>query len=344
MPQVVERLQYPLDTELRVLDPIRLNRVAEAEPVFRYFPLRETQYGSTLTWRVRDTAFGLQHARTYNEPFPRVTRRGAEEFTIRSGLYGEHVPIEERELTERSNWAGTAAIPINDLVQDALEITQDRQIARQANSCWTLITTGRHVIRDEFGTVLDEYSFDIIEMDATDWTNTATGEPFGDLLDVMEVPLGTSVSFSGAPAFATRRTTNYAIRNTNTNDLGGKRALDGSTLSGLDDVNRIFSRNGMPTLVAYDGGHDDEAGNFSTHIPDNKVVIVGMVPGETIGEYRMTRNANNPDRSSRPYLKIIDTAVDPNGPPPRRMEIYRGHNGGPILMRPSAVIVMHVGP
>lgn len=342
MPQVVERLQYPTESEMRVYDPIRVNTLMEGEPIFRFFPVVQSQYGSNLTWRVRSQTFGLQLARTYNEPFPRVRRPGEQEYTIRSGLYGEHVPIEERELTERTSWGGSAPVPIDELVNEALEITQDRQVARQANSCWTLAGTGKHTIKDEFGTVLDEYSFDVITVDGSNWTNHATGTPFGDLLDVTEMPLGTSVSFAGAPAFGTTKTLNHSARNTNDADLGGKRAADGSTLTGLDDVNRIFSRNSLPILTAYDGGYWDETG-FHTHIPDDTIIIFGNVPGRRIGEYRMTRNGNNPDRSSRPYLKIIDSANDPNGRPPRSIEVYRGHNGAALVELPEAIIVLKVG-
>jgi hypothetical protein len=351
MPTVVERFQYPTVTEMKELDPIEVQAVAETEPVFRYFPIRASNYVD-LSWHVRDTVMGIQHGRTFNEPFPRVKRPGGREFAVRPGLYGEHINVEERELTNRALLAANASRPIDvsDIVVEAQRITLQRQVLRQAKSCWDVAQTGRFVATDEFGTRLDEYYFDVITVDASDWSNLSTGTPLKDMIDLMQTNLGTRVNLSGASAYCTSLTASWAMLNTNAADMGGKRAADQSTITALSDVNRIFSQSGLPQLVTHDGGYwdgdqdDPETYAFNKFLTDGNVVIFGMVPGMEVGEYRLTRNGNNPDGSSTPYYKVTDSAMNPQAPPPRQINIYRGHNGGPLVWYPSAIIVMKVGP
>jgi hypothetical protein len=53
----------------------------------------------------------------------------------------------------------------------------------------------------------------------------------------------------------------------------------------------------------------------------------------------MTRNANNPDLAPGPYMRVIDTGEIVI---PRSIEVHDGHNGGPVIYFPSAVVVMSV--
>jgi hypothetical protein len=75
-------------------------------------------------------------------------------------------------------------------------------------------------------------------------------------------------------------------------------------------------------------------------IPNNKVVVVGTRPaGQRVGEYRITRNANNPDLGPGPYMKVVDNGEDKV---PREIDVHDGHNGGPVLYYPGAIVVMSV--
>jgi hypothetical protein len=68
------------------------------------------------------------------------------------------------------------------------------------------------------------------------------------------------------------------------------------------------------------------------------VVIGNRRDGQPIGEYRMTRNANNPGAAPGPYMKIVD---DPDEVP-RTVAVHDGHSGGPVVYYPSAIAVMTV--
>jgi hypothetical protein len=58
-----------------------------------------------------------------------------------------------------------------------------------------------------------------------------------------------------------------------------------------------------------------------------------------VGEYRFTRNANNPDLGPGPYMKVIDRG---DTEVPRGLEVHDGHNGGIALYHPAAIVTMTV--
>jgi hypothetical protein len=63
--------------------------------------------------------------------------------------------------------------------------------------------------------------------------------------------------------------------------------------------------------------------------------------GASLGEFVLTRNANNPDLGSAAFVKIVDSA-EAGGTPPRTIKIYRAMNGGPAIWYPGSVVVMSV--
>jgi hypothetical protein len=97
----------------------------------------------------------------------------------------------------------------------------------------------------------------------------------------------------------------------------------------------------LPTIRIYDDGYLDDAGSFTLFVPNNKVIVIGQRPNNAeVGEYRFTRNVNNRGFAPGPYTMVEDT-LDANNPP-RKLQVHRGHNGGPVIYYPSAVVVMTV--
>jgi hypothetical protein len=128
---------------------------------------------------------------------------------------------------------------------------------------------------------------------------------------------------------------NYLMNNTNAADMFGKR-LTNSTINSLEDVNTILGANDFPQIVPYDKGYISDAGVFTNFIPDSKAVLVGArTNGAKLGEYRMTRNANNPTVEPGPYTRVIDHGENFI---PRKIEVHDGHNGGPVIWFPGAVV------
>ena len=69
------------------------------------------------------------------------------------------------------------------------------------------------------------------------------------------------------------------------------------------------------------------------------MIVVGRrTTGASLGRYIMTRNVNNPGFAPGAYTKVItkDDEV------PLAVEVHDGHNGGPALEFPSAIIKMNV--
>jgi hypothetical protein len=97
--------------------------------------------------------------------------------------------------------------------------------------------------------------------------------------------------------------------------------------------------------VIYDKGYKNDSGTFTKFIADGVVLVVGRrMDGGPIAEYRMTRNMNNPGGTPGSYEYLKDYAQGRNAPKetPPRLEIHRGHNGGPVIYRPKAFVIMDV--
>ena len=173
------------------------------------------------------------------------------------------------------------------------------------------------------------------------WTTVATSTPLADLRTLITLFAGTSTTFgTGSRLIMNRLTFNQMIANTNANDLGGRRAAAGQTVNSLNDINSILLANDIPTIEIYDRGYIPDGGTWTRFIPNGKVVVIGERPnGETVGEFQMTRNANNPDFAPGPYTFVNDS-LDGGHPVPRKIRVDDGFNGGPAIFFPGAVIVL----
>jgi hypothetical protein len=98
----------------------------------------------------------------------------------------------------------------------------------------------------------------------------------------------------------------------------------------------------LPNIVVVEDGYYTDGGVWTQFLADETVVIVGARPaGETVGEYRKTRNASNADLGPGSYAQVVDS-LQTGTPIPRRISVHRGQNGGPVIYYPSAVVVMSV--
>jgi hypothetical protein len=99
--------------------------------------------------------------------------------------------------------------------------------------------------------------------------------------------------------------------------------------------------------VVMDDGYYDDDGAWQLLIPDDKVVVFGRrSSGARLGEYRRTRNAQNPGIAPGPYIIVTDNlstgTSNTTTPVPRKVTVHRGHNGGPVIFYGNAVVVMSV--
>lgn len=337
-------ITYPTDAELRELEPDFLAAETANDPIFSDFPIVDVN-ADVLMWETYDPVTGLQQVRGLNGQPGRVARVGAKSYVAAPGYYGEVVSVDERLLTQArplGQWAG----PIN-LDAEILRLQRQlvaREVALVRASIWTLLSSGVLSVLDKDGGIAFTDQFPIQSYSSSiAWTVQANATPLADFRAVQLLTRGSScVIDQGARAYMNRATLNAMLSNTNANDLAGKRTSGLGTVLGMEDANRLLASEGLPQIVVNDDGYLDSTGTFHTYIPENTVVVVGRrLSGQKLGEYRRTRNANNPDMGPGPYVKVVDS-LNTGTPVPRTIDVHRGHNGGPVIFYPNGVVVMHV--
>jgi hypothetical protein len=335
---------YPTNIELRTIEQDLLPVLTNNDPIFTHFPITSVN-DDLLAWEAYDNFKGLQGVRGLNGEPGRVKSIGAKRYIAQPGYYGEFATIDEQDLTRRrplGTFAGT--VDITDLVRQKQDQLLNREIMRVRSIIWGLVTTGTFSVLSDGGNVVhtDKYTFQTATA-AVPWATVATATPIKDFQAIQLLSRGTSVQFdSGASAYMNRTTFNNLINNTNSNDLDGRRATQIKAVMNLDELNRVLLASGLPQVEIFDDGYYNDAGTWTQFIPDGKVVVVGRrTNGANLGEYRMTRNANNPNMEPGSYVKVVDSA-DTGNPVPRLITVHRGHNGGPVMFYPNGVVILTV--
>lgn len=337
---------YPSQIELREIEQDLLPTLTQDDPVFDEFPIVESN-SSRLRWEQLDNFQGMQQVRGMGGAFKIVPQTGLKAYDFEPGVYGEFDLLEEQELTERRELGQFSDfISLNDLVGWKQSKLLQRRIDRIRMILWKLLTTGAYSVAKKDGTVMHVGTFPLQTFSASvAWGTVATAAPYKDLLNAMLKARGTSASFgAGAKLYINRVTAIALLTNTNASDLFGRRTQYGATLNNLANVNSIAAENDLPEIVVYDKGYISDgldgntAGTFIPFIANNTGVLIGKrTNGAKLGEYRLTRNANNPNVEPGPYTRVVDLGEVES---PRKIKVEDGHNGGPVIFFPSAVIVL----
>lgn len=339
--------QFPTSNELRMIEQDKMPDLVRERPIFTHFPI-ETDDTPQLTWEQEDNYLGLQQLRGLGGDPPRVNKTGLKRYTMFPGIYGEFEPVDETELMMRRQY-GTWSTPVN--IDDLVVRIQDKLLLRRRDRqeliLWTLVIAGVFSVAGPSGAIshTDAYTTQTFTASVA-WGTPATSTPIADFRAVQLLGRGHSVNFGAqARAYMSRTTYNKLMANTNAADLGGKKGPGLASISGPDEVNRLLSNDDLPQFTIYDEGYLSEpSGTFVPFIADNKVVVIGRRPGNApIGAYRMVRNVNNPDMAPGAYTAVIDRGADgPGRRIPRMIEVHDGHNGGPVIYYPSAIVLMNV--
>lgn len=336
---------YPEARELREIGPELVAQETANDVLFQLFPIREVNE-AIMQWTIEDNDRGLQGLRGLDGAPGRVTRLGKNTYSSEPGYFGEFETITERELTLRggSVVSPNAVVNVEDLVMSLFRQLVRREVARMRWILATLLTTGTFSVSNKDGAVTFTDTFTLQTLAASDWSTPSTATPLGDFRTLQQKGTGKGVTFgSGAKAIGNRVTINRMLANTNAADLGGRRTTGGGTINSVAETNKITMGEDLPQVVIYDDGYVDANGTFQKFFADDIVVAVGVRDeGDIIGEYRLTRNLNNPDGAPGSYEYIKDYAQGINAPKetPPKIEVHRGHNGGPVIYRPNGVVVV----
>lgn len=307
-----------------------------------------------VRWAQKDNFFGLQALRGLDGAPTRVQRVGQKIYEYEPGVFGEYLDVTETELTIRSQNINVATQPVDvgDLVLDLDNQLIGRELDRMESSVWTLLTTGtiNIIIDGPDGTQIgysDTYTFQTFTA-LNKWGSLSTATPIANFQSVQQLgeAAGHSVDFgAAATTYMNTKTANLLLNNQNASDFGGRRSQYGATLNNLPALNSYWQGQNLPKIVTYDKGYiPRQGGKFKKFIPDNVFVTIGQRPNNVrIGEYKMTRNASNGFRPGS-YRYVIDRASgggsgNAEKRTPANIEVHRGHNGGPVIYYPTAVIV-----
>lgn len=334
---------YPTSAELRLIAQELVPQLQANRVVFDFFPTRDVD-SPVVAWDQIDNYVGLQQVRGLNGEPPRVKPIGGKRYVMNPGVYGEFALIDELEITTRRQY-GTfnAPISLDDLVMQKQRQLLGRRLDRQESQIWTLLATGTFSSSDNpGGSVLhtDSYTTQVYSAGVA-WATSATATPLADVRAVQLKSRGYSVDFGArAKMYMNRSTMNAILSNTNPADLGGRRGAGLSSINGPAQVNELLAMDDLPNIVVYDRGYLDDSGTFQLFVPNNKVIVIGArLDNDPVGEFQMTRNANNPNSAPGAYTKIIDRGEDTV---PRSIEVHDGWNGGLALFHPAAIVVMTV--
>lgn len=340
----------PTAADLKLIEQDLLPDLMADDPIFGHFPITEEE-AELLIWEQMDDFTGLQEIRGIGGAPPSVAHVGLRQYIAQPGYYGEFKKLDEAKILRQKKF-GTFGDVVN--VTDLILVDQVHLLQRRLNrikvTLWNIVQ-GTYSVSNRQGVVMatDTYSPQTFTS-IVNWSTNATATPLLDFRTVKVLHRGHSVDFgSGARAYMNLVTYNQMVSNTNASDLFGKRVNSLSTVSSLAQINQLLNQDDLPTIVIHDKGYvkgvtagvnqANSGANFVPFIPDGVVILVGRRPnGTRLGEYRMTRNLENPNLAPGSYTKVIvqDKQV------PTSIETHDGHNGGPVIEFPASIVVMTV--
>jgi len=345
-------LSLPSNADLSLVAQEMTPLLAANDPIFQFCPITSDAV-DTIEWEQEDNYFGLLEPRGLNSAFNSIKRVGAKRYALVPGYYGEHYPIDERDITQRRSIGQFGEPePVAQMVMRATRILTHRMINRMANAVWTLFATGSYTTTDRDGNLL--YTDNILSSMTTrrfsTWATLASATPLQDFRNLKPLQRGKGCLFNGkAVAFMNTTTSKNLLNNANNSDLAGRIVYPvgggggGVNSTDIPQMNSILNNADLPQIVEWDGGYfanqaAANSGDFSqwtTHIPDNKVVIVGFRPTqEPIAKIVQTRNAQNAAAAAGMYLD----AVMPHNPP-YAPNVYSGVNFGIATYYPSNIVI-----
>ena len=299
---------------------------------------------TTLTYERRRVFAGILAPRGEGGPAGRHQLPAIDSYTCNPGYYAGTTVLKEKDLVGRRAVGSWTEFDENGALTDrASEMLLQFEYDRMEKNIWDTLTLGAYEVVGDDGRTYYRDAYNITTATygangAWSYANAATATPLLDLRNIIAgLELGVSVDFTNGKMYMSRITFNNIIANSNSADLGKTRMQYGQTLNSVSSLNDILLENGLPAIELYDESwypagsiQQSQATRFIT---PGKIVVVGKrMDGETIGEYRLTRSANNAGKPGQFTL-----VKDRRDEVPAEIEITQGHNGGPVIFYPEAV-------
>jgi hypothetical protein len=315
-------------------------RTSEANRLgMQLMPLTEVDE-TKLIYERHDLLRGIQAARGLGGATQPVAMPGFSTFSMEPGYYGDHHLLTEQDLVNRRQVGDWHAFDSQGSLTDKAARNLERRFAdRIEKNTFDVILTGLYEGQDEQGRLktADVYAIQRATP-GTLFTDLANSTPLRFLRDtIATAELSVSVNFRAGEMLMNRVTLNTILNNANAADLGGKRFDVGQTLNSVAELNDILIANDLPKVRVYDEGFYPTAGGFQRFIPNGRIALLGKrTDGETVGEYRLTRYAQN--GGGKGYWVNVDDMTSGPGSDPPKVIVKAGHNGGPVIYYPEAVL------
>lgn len=320
--------------KLRKLAQLYLPRQLSSRVLLDIFPFVKDP--STKLVYERDQQYtGLQGAVGLGGRATPVNKRGFDQWVVEPGYYRDAWTIDEEELTnlrdtgkwdEFKNYDKQAASGTEHLVQRFLD--------RAEVSISQLIMTGSFTAADKAGVIKDRQVFNVPQYTpSTLFSDLTNSQPLNYIRDLIpSLELGKSVRFQKGYMLMSRPTLNLILKNQNATDLNGRRLTYGQTVNSEKELNELFVSNDLPPAKVYDEGYypgpAGPAANFTRFLTNGKIVMVGVrTDGEQLGEYRLTRCAQNGENAGPGEWYQVE---DRRTRDPVSVILRAGHAGGPV--------------
>lgn len=225
--------------------------------------------------------------------------------------------------------------------QLAMNLTKQLTLRRFTRIEWLgwAIIQNKATVDDNGVKFTADYTNLIQEVDAgSDWADLDAADPLADLLTGSRLLRGKADGT--AKIYYNATTADYLCQNPKIRDLFKYNNPTGQL--GPETVgNLIAALCNVESAELYDGGYEDESGNFQTFIDDGKVIYIGKPPmGQRLGHFAVTPAPQIGGLSARPGV-FVQTFDKTNEDPPFWKQV-QGINGIPVLEFPEVIIVMTV--
>lgn len=347
MPAIQLGCRYPTAAEIDRLQMDLLPRYTSNRLAFELLPFRNTEM-PRIQLQTPDIFRGLQQWRGLDKPTRHVGDNWNPFGSLRQidpTYWGEHDDVSEGFLTEAASLGSCpqTVIDLTEIVTQKQMRLLERRYNRIEFNIWQALIFGKYEALAANGQVMFSARYNIQQVSAgIPWSDYNSSAPMADFRCIQLRGRGTSAKFDTcARAYMNRVTANCLFKNMNPNDVGKAALTACCTFMSQDMINQQFAAQGLPQISIYDEGYVDEDSNFYPYIPDGYVAIIGCRPGnEPVGNYWYTRNAVGCSISSGPWMKLVDTC---DREVPRRITIFDGHNGGPVINYPRQIVVLRTG-
>jgi|GEM_PF-3324235 len=332
---------------LRKVQEILLPRAMKDRELLKLMPFQKVDEVS-LIYERRQVVTGRQWARGDMGPTGPVKKPGIDAWPVEPGMYGDHYLITEKDLIklrEAGKWDSWENYDKQE-ARGAMHLTQ-RYLDRVEDNIAQMLMNGILMASNVSGTAVDVQVFKTNQYaPSVLFDQLATATPLKYLRNLIpKLELGLSVSMRKGFILLSRPTLNLILNNANSADFYGRRADYGATFNNVEDLNEFQAGNELPPFKVYDAGYysDPPSGApvFNRFLTNGKLVFVGQrTDGEPIGEYRLTRTAQNPNSAPGDWYSVQDLRQHE----PFSVILRQGHNGGPVPYYPEALATVTVAP